>query len=211
VKKYVFLYALLLLGLAGCGKKGGDSGRSFDKSGQALASTSARVSKYDDKIGAFVLEDDADFDIFGESPQSGDHQMQAEADQFVWQELEDVDQEEGHPVYFAYDSDEISPAELQKIKKNAKDAKVAISAGATVLVEGHSCLISHSEVYNTALSQRRAERVAQEYQKLRIPRKHMKVVGRGASKAVCFDDDKEAQSVNRRTETRLIYTERPER
>ncbi|HJM69224.1 MAG TPA: OmpA family protein [Candidatus Babeliales bacterium] len=198
-----YVYMLLLLGLAGCGKQKREISRGTDPQ----SAGSAKISKYDDQIGAFVLEDDADFDIFGDDATAETKQLQAEADQFAWQELEDFDQEDGHVVQFEYDSEEIQPSERHKVKKNAKEAKQAISAGATVLVEGHSCLISHTEVYNTALSQRRGENVAREYQKAGIPRKKMKVVGRGASKAICFDDDKQAQSVNRRAETKFVYSD----
>ena len=201
--KRFYVYLLLLLGLAGCGKQKQKVSRGAAGS---QAAGSARVSKYDDQIGAFVLEDDTDFDIFGEDAGAGAKQLKAEADQFAWQELEDVDQENGQVIQFEYDSDEIQPSERNKLKKNAKEAKQAVSVGAIVLIEGHACLISHSEVYNTALSHRRAENVAKEYQKLGIPRKNMKIVGRGASKAICFDDEKEAQSVNRRAETKFVYS-----
>ena len=99
----------------------------------------------------------------------------------------------------------MSPAERKKLKANIEDAKEAIKEGAMVLLEGHSCLITHSEVYNTALSQRRADRVAQEYLKAGIPAKKMKVVGRGSSMVVCRDEGKDAQGVNRRVVTKYIY------
>lgn len=201
VKKFGFLVIIALVLITGCGKR--SSGPSMADN----AGMSHKMSKYDESIGAFVLEDDSDFDLFGDQGPEAEQKKEAEIDQFAWQELEDLDQEEGHIVYFDYDSEDILPSERSKLKKNAKEAKQAVSAGATVLVEGHSCLIAHSEVYNTALSQRRAERVAREYTRLGVPRGKMKVVGRGASRAVCFDEEREAQAVNRRVETKMVYTQ----
>ena len=207
MKKYILVGILIMLGLGGCGKQQTAKGPSKHRAGE-VDNQSHRVSKYDEDIGAFVLEDDADFDIFGDDAGvAGENQPSQSGDPFSWHSLDDADCEDGQTVYFDYDSDELQPSERSKVRKNAKEAKQSISAGATVLIEGHSCLISHSEVYNTALSQRRAERIAKEYQKLGVPRKVMKVVGRGASKAVCFDDNKDAQSVNRRVETKLCYGE----
>ena len=192
--RYLALILLVLVGA--CGKK---SKRQDPVDNRPV---SERMSTYDEDVGAFVLEDDADYDIFGnEEPALGAAASQA----LDWTELENADQDEGEIVYFAYDSDSLSPAERKKLKANIEDAKEAIKEGAMVLLEGHSCLITHSEVYNTALSQRRADRVAQEYLKAGIPAKKMKVVGRGSSMVVCRDEGKDAQGVNRRVVTKYIY------
>lgn len=207
VKKFSLLVIIVLIGLSGCGKQ------ASRKSGSSLSASnniSSRMSKYDESIGAFVLEDPKDYDLFGEEEKE-ETGGKTEIEPFAWQELDDLDQEEGHILYFEYDSDEVLPTERAKLKKNAKEAKQALSAGATIiliiLIEGHACLIAHSEVYNTALSQRRAEQVAREYARLGVPRSKMKVVGRGASRAVCFDEKMDAQAVNRRVETKMVYTQ----
>jgi outer membrane protein OmpA-like peptidoglycan-associated protein len=211
MNKLYFAALSIVLILSGCGvKKTTKNQASSNKGAVASVSKSPIKSKYDEKVGAFVLEDDADYDLFDESAESVVQQVRGSSkteEQFAWQELEEENQEELQTVYFDYDNDAVRSSEQGKIQENVKQALTAVKSGAEVLIDGHACLYSPvgGEVYNTALSQRRAMRVAKEYKKLGVPENKMKVVGRGSSQAICFDESKEAQAVNRRATTSLIY------
>ena len=165
---------------------------------------------YDENVGAFVLEDDAGHDIFaeavdahkGESQKASKKQSDLD-DAWAWQEL-DEDQPT-QVIHFDYDRATVRPDQESTIRYNAQLAKPACEDGATIVVEGYSCLITRSQMYNQAISQKRADVVKKRLVELGVPGKCIKAVGRGTSCLVTQADGKEGQAPNRRVEVKFIY------
>lgn len=164
----------------------------------------ARKRVYDEELGAFVLEDDADFDVFNQ-PEEGKMAVAEANDELAWEQIEAAN-EDVEVINFNYDSTEILPSEQPKVAKNAAYIKqeLAKKPQANVAVCGHSCKLAKSEMYNNNIAQRRAEKLAKEYQKQGVPAKKIKAVGRGATQPVETRDGETFQKVNRRAETSVI-------
>lgn len=162
-----------------------------------------RKRVYDEELGAFVLEDDAEYDIFNQEP-NGKAQSKEAADELAWEQLENASEQE--IVRFDYDSAMIKQEELKKIEKNAQRLKEKLvkKPQATITVVGHSCKMAKSEIYNNNIAQRRAEKVAKAYQQFGIPAKNIKAVGRGATMPLDEAAGEEHQRVNRRVETAVM-------
>lgn len=171
---------------------------------------------YDDDAGAFVLDDDADYDVFdtnkpvakkagvvGAAADAAAKKDERSDDSWAWEELDE--EQPTKVINFEYDSARIKPEEQPKVRYNAELAKFACKDGATVVIEGHSCLITRSEEYNQVLSQRRADRVKGEFKKLGVDQNCMKSVGRGTSQLLTRADGKLGQAPNRRVEVKFVH------
>ena len=169
---------------------------------------------YDENVGAFVLEDDAGHDIFSEAKDvkksgaepdktSGITEKTDLDDAWAWQELDE--EQPTQIIHFDYDSVQIRPDQELAIKYDAQQAKSAVKDGATVVVEGHACLITRSQSYNQALSQKRADVVKKRLVQAGVAAKSIKAVGRGISCLISQAEGKEGQSPNRRAEVKFIY------
>jgi outer membrane protein OmpA-like peptidoglycan-associated protein len=166
-----------------------------------------RSGTYDEDLGAFVLEDEADYDLFDEVEVKKDHKvMEGEEDLWAWEDL-DEDQP-AETVFFDFNKstiEEKNEEQMRALRYNADLVKLACDDGAEVIVEGHSCLITRSQMYNQALSQRRADAVKKALIKLNVPEGCMKAVGRGTSQLATKADGREAQAPNRRVEIKFKY------
>lgn len=201
VMKYVSLCLLaLVLVTPGCLRR--------KKTDKVSVHSDARQGKkerkrvYDEELGAFVLEDDAEYDIFNQEPTTKEDAKRR--DELAWEHLQQADEED--VVRFGYDSTAVKPEEMPKIERNVARLKerLAQDPHATVTVVGHSCKITKSERYNDMIAQRRAENLAKEYRKRGIPAKNIKAVGRGATLLVDENPGEEHQKVNRRAETVIV-------
>ncbi len=111
-------------------------------------------------------------------------------------------------IRFDFDKTSIKPEEKIKVEHNAQSTKKALHEcpEAEVICDGHACKITRSEAYNHAISQERAEEIKKAYVKGGIEASKVKAVGHGATKLITDAPGKEAQSPNRRVETKVIRT-----
>lgn len=171
---------------------------------------------YDDDAGAFVLDDDADYDVFDtkkpaakkadgadSTADAATKKDESSDDSWAWEELDE--EQPTKIVNFEYDSAQIRPEEEPKVRYNAELAKFACKDGSTVVIEGHSCLITRSQEYNQVLSQRRADRVKSEFKKLGVDQNCLKSVGRGTSQLLTRAEGKLGQAPNRRVEVKFVH------
>ncbi len=158
--------------------------------------------------GTYVFSDDADefrLEDEGNDPFSNGQDYLGDQDDFQWDNIV-YDNDAGEVIQFDFDDTAIKPSEKSKISHNAELAKQELNSNpkSTVAVKGHSCKIAKSELYNHAVSQERAEHVAQEYTKKGVPREKISPVGYGATELLTDEDGRDAQSVNRRVETDFV-------
>ena len=200
MKRYFAIFILLSLAFPACIKKGSSVKPSKDV--QKYEET--RSGTYDEDLGAFVLEDEADYDLFEEAA-SKKESKGADVDEDLWA-WEDLDEDQpAETVYFNFNESKIKNDQRLVLKYNADLVKLACDDGAEVIVEGHSCLITRSQMYNQALSQRRADTVKKELIRLGVPKDCLKAVGRGTSQVVTKDEKSDAQALNRRAEIKFKY------
>ncbi|KKP95844.1 MAG: hypothetical protein US13_C0002G0154 [candidate division TM6 bacterium GW2011_GWE2_36_25] len=201
MRKYLAIFILLSLMFPACIHKKG-TGKSAKK--VQKYENESRSGTYDEDLGAFVLEDDADYDLFEEAEAKKDaKKVETEDDLWAW---EDLDEEQpAETVYFDFNQAKIRNDQRPVLKYNAGLIKLACEDGARVILEGFSCLITRSEIYNQVLSQRRADAVKKELIKLGVPKDCLKAVGRGTSQLITQAEGKEAQAPNRRVEIKFIY------
>jgi len=209
---------LLSLLMPACVRKKSGSHVSAQKT-QEYGKDFGKASTYDENVGAFVLEDDAQHDIFSEATDTGKGETKAETDitkktetqakkselddAWAWQELDE--EQPTKIIHFDYDSAKIRADQETDVRYDAQLAITACKEGAKIIVEGFSCLITRSEIYNQALSQKRANAVKKRLIKLGVPAKCIKAVGRGTSCLITHEEGKQAQAANRRVEVKFIY------
>ena len=109
-------------------------------------------------------------------------------------------------IHFEYDKSDVPNSEKEIINKNIVEIKKNLKSNPelTVLVEGHSCLITKNQEYNHMLSQERADKVATVLKNRGIPNENIKTIGRGATETISTNLDEEHQSQNRRVETSIL-------
>jgi OOP family OmpA-OmpF porin len=152
-----------------------------------------------EEAGEFRLDDELD-DLF-----EGKQGDLSDKDDFQWDNIA-YDTDAGEVIQFDFDDTAIKASEKAKIKHNAELAKQELEAHpkSKVAVKGHSCKIAKSELYNRAISQERAEHVAQEYTKNGVDRDKVNAIGYGASELLTDEDGMLAQAPNRRVETDFV-------
>ena len=202
MRNYVAVFVLLSLLFPACIRKKDSAKSVAPKNVQKYEEVQSGT--YDEDLGAFVLEDEADYDLFEEADTAKDHKV-AEADEDLWA-WEDLDEDQpAETVYFDFNESKVKKDQMPILKYNADLVKLACDDGAEVIVEGHSCLITRSQMYNQALSQRRADAVKKALINLKVPVDCMKAVGRGTSQLATKADGREAQAANRRVEIKFKY------
>lgn len=170
----VLLLAVPLLGLTGClkkkktEKKVAQVGRGFDLSGSKRSSR-----KYGKDLEAFVL-DDQDEEAMKTIATNGQKQL-------AWKE-EKAGAKAFEPVFFDFDRFNIRPDQQDAVKIDAEQAKTAVAQGKMLKVEGHADKHYISELYNLAISQKRAHTMANALADAGVDRTALKPVGFGATK-----------------------------
>lgn len=204
MKYFPLCLLALIVTLPGCLRKKAATPSTVVATSKNVDKKGARKRVYDEELGAFVLEDDADFDVFNQPAENTKSVAEAN-DELAWEQIEAAN-EDVEVINFNYDSTEILPTEQPKIAKNASYIKqeLAKKPQANVAVSGHSCKLAKSEMYNNNIAQRRAEKLAKEYQKQGVPATKIKAVGRGATQPVETRDGETFQKVNRRAETSVV-------
>jgi len=179
-------------------------------------------SFFDEEIGEFTLVDD----IQSEKPAVQEKTTVAyhesvvprdsEDEDFSWVDEEDLNDDFGDIVYFPFDKSELTSDQETVAQNNVKKIVEAYNEACRegqepiVVIEGHSCSITRSRVYNLALSEKRAKVISDKLVEAGVPRLAIKVVGRGEEYPAIVDGkpvtgSKEEQWPNRRSETHIIY------
>lgn len=189
-----FLLAVLLL--AGCGnkKKISTTGEETFTSDLPLGqgNCQSQSSIFNEDIEAFVLEED--------HPETAyNHQLPQNQLDFTWEEHE-VKNNKKQVVYFDYDSSAVKPEQESVILTDIQEKRELAKKGYNITFIGHSCKWHGTKAYNLALSERRAQTIADYYEKAGIDRKNIKVIGIGDSEPVTLENSKDGQAPNRRVE-----------
>ena len=198
-KGYAFLL-VLLVGAAGCGKKGKKA-----ENRNAEVASNVDIPVADDGVRSFFDEEIGEFTL-------ADEQKQRE--EFGW---EDQKNNKFKVVYFEFDKYEIKndqkdivATNLDLIKKSIDDAK-AEGKQPEIVIEGHACHSAGSAVYNLALSEKRAKVLSDTLIASGIPAECVKIVGRGQEVPAILDGkavegDRAQQWPNRRDEIRVLLS-----
>lgn len=148
---------------------------------------------WDDKVEAFVLEGDDKDQRYAGKPGRSKRGKTVEKQWSV-----DMASNTFEPVLFDFDRYEIRKDQEAVVAYDTEQAKDRVNAGKLVRVEGHSDKQCISETYNMAVSQKRAETVAERLAKSGVDRSAIKALGYGDSKPAVDVPGKEQR--NRRVE-----------
>lgn len=203
MKKFGALALVLLVSVAGCGKK--------NKNMKAKNAKNTELSKHvdiplaDDALNSFFDEDLGEFALAADA--------QAKNGDYAW--VDGATKNGFDVVYFDFDRYDIKASEAAKVERDAKIAAAKLKeqeeAGkaAVVVVEGHACHSAGSDSYNLALSEKRAKVVADRLASAGVPREAIKVVGRGSEKPAIINGkevtgSRAEQAANRRDEVNVV-------
>ena len=221
MKKGCVLLLVMLLSVAGCGKKkkGADKTLATDK-GTTVSMPTGQNSKelvFDDDIAEFALVDDT----VQPAKSAGTAVAKADAttaeeinNEFSW--IDDEERQDIKTVYFDFDKYAIRQDQEEIVENDAKVVKNALTVAqkegkkVAAVVEGHACHSAGSASYNLALSEKRAKVLKDRLVEAGIPGNSIKVVGRGQECPALGKDGKpvtgtrEQQWPNRRDEINII-------
>lgn len=102
------------------------------------------------------------------------------------------------PIYFSYDSSQLTQAALDALKANAEYLKA--HPDQDVLVAGN-CDARGTVEYNLALGQKRAKSVREYYMRLGMAGNTIATISYGKEKPACSDASEACYSKNRRADT----------
>ena len=172
----VFMLLVPLMGLTGCLKKkkkteiktAQEVGRGFNLSGSKKGS-----KRYNKDLEAFVL-DDADEESVSAVGMNGQKQV-------AWKE-EGAKAQAFEKVFFDFDRYNIRKDQEDAVKVDIAQGKAMVAEGKMLKVEGHADKHYISELYNLAISQKRAHTMVNALADAGIDRTVLKPVGFGATK-----------------------------
>ena len=204
----MLLLLALILGLPGCGggdkkaktTKAHDMSKKVAQAEGDLNMTLADAELSDESLRSF-------FDGMDEFVAMSDEELEQVADQFAWA---DADQDDLEAVYYAFGKTTADEEQAAKIAYNVEQAKKLIAdaraegSDAKLIVEGHACASAGTPEYNLAISEKRAQDVANRLVEAGLDRDAIKVVGRGNGMLVVTDGDREEQWPNRRVELHVL-------
>lgn len=202
MKNKGYLLALVLLvGVAGCGKKNKKATNKAVSSHVDIPTADEGIRTFfDEEIGEFALADEKNNDDVARDTDFA---------------FEDNDQKQFKAVYFAFDDYNIKKDQettvaydLDKIKESLKEVSKK-GEQPLVIVEGHACHSAGSAVYNLALSEKRAKVLSDKLVAQGIQKENIKIVGRGQEMPAMINGktvtgDRNAQWPNRRDEIRVM-------
>jgi peptidoglycan-associated lipoprotein len=222
IKKGSALLLVMLLSVAGCGKKrkcmqSCEQSKEISEIAMPVNQSSEDVkSKFDDDISEFALVDETPNDTKKTDIKSEEIAEEEDLNnEFSWIDEEDVRDESLKTVYFDFDKYSIRAdqeasvcQDIDTLKKKISEAEKTGSK-MTVVVEGNACNSSGSAAYNMALSEKRAKILADRLVGSGIPRTQVKVVGRGQEYPAMVNGKpvtgtREEQWLNRRDEINII-------
>lgn len=172
------LSLLVVLGFAGCGKKGCDT-TTKTKTKKVAQSDANKFDDSDLSEFAFVESDDAA--ASKKLAQCGEEDCDLG---------DDADKSSFKTVYFNFNKNDIRVDQKSIVAEDAKLAQQAVKEGKQVVVAGH-CDQLGSATYNMALSERRAQSVKDEIiRQGKVAKNDVKTVGYGNEKPVVWSDAK---------------------
>lgn len=199
-KKFLVIPFILLVGLSGCGGWSKKANRT-----QSRRRTATKVVKpqQDDemKLG-FFDENIEDMESFVLDQESGTKDMALAHNELseVNFSLDEPKQEPGletQVVYFDFDSTDMRNDQKNSVNNVISKIKQWEKQGYKVVCKGHSCKWHGTRAYNLALSQQRAQCMAD---LCKISKNAMKVFGVGNEEPVSFENTMQGQAPNRRVE-----------
>jgi len=204
----MLLLLALILGLPGCG--GGDKKAKTTKAHDMSKKVAQAEGDSNMTLADAELSDESlrsFFDGMDEFVAMSDEELEQVADQFAWA---DADQDDLEAVYYAFGKTTADEEQAAKIAYNVEQAKKLIAdaraegSDAKLIVEGHACASAGTPEYNLAISEKRAQDVANRLVEAGLDRDAIKVVGRGNGMLVVTDGDREEQWPNRRVELHVL-------
>ncbi|HLE76576.1 MAG TPA: OmpA family protein [Candidatus Babeliales bacterium] len=207
-KGSMLLLLALILGLPGCG--GGDKKAKTTKAHDMSKKVAQAEGDSNMTLADAELSDESlrsFFDGMDEFVAMSDEELEQVADQFAWA---DADQDDLEAVYYAFGKTTADEEQAAKIAYNVEQAKKLIAdaraegSDAKLIVEGHACASAGTPEYNLAISEKRAQDVANRLVEAGLDRDAIKVVGRGNGMLVVTDGDREEQWPNRRVELHVL-------
>lgn len=203
----MLLLLALILGLPGCG--GGDKKAKTTKAHDMSKKVAQAEGDSNMTLADAELSDESlrsFFDGMDEFVAMSDEELEQVADQFAWADAED----DLEAVYYAFGKTTADEEQAAKIAYNVEQAKKLIAdaraegSDAKLIVEGHACASAGTPEYNLAISEKRAQDVANRLVEAGLDRDAIKVVGRGNGMLVVTDGDREEQWPNRRVELHVL-------
>jgi outer membrane protein OmpA-like peptidoglycan-associated protein len=203
-KQYAALVLLLVVGMAGCGKKKKKTDLKSPKSDvytelDIPVAGNDSADFFDENVAGFNLADDLQV------------AQAAVQDEYSW--VDDTKRDGFPVVYFDFDSTTIRVDQEEILKQDIALAlkKYQDNNGITIVVDGHACHSAGSHAYNLALSEKRAKVLADRLVAAGVPSENIKIVGRGMEMPAMVDGkpvdgDRQQQWPNRRDEIHVIYS-----
>ncbi len=189
----VLLLSVPLMWFTGCGKKKPKETKKMSQvagRGVPLSGSKKGVKRYGKDLEAFMLDDE----------ESAEPTMLALNGQTQGTWTEDRGAAKSfEPVLFDFDKYSIRPDQVQVVAYDAAKAKSAIEEGKLLKVEGHADQHYVSEIYNLAISQKRAHTMVDQLAQAGVDRNALKPLGFGATRPVVNLPGAKAQE-NRRAE-----------
>lgn len=225
MKKGTILLLALLIAVPGCRKKGATTTKKkpSDVHSQVDMPVAGgnEFEVADESVRSFFEDGDlADIDDMDEfvalAPQDAGMAVDAQHDKhdFAWVQENDANVA---PVYFDFDKFAVRADQVPTVEKDIAYAQKTLAAESVdgaqpvVVIEGHACHSAGSDVYNLALSEKRAKVVADRFVGAGVSRENIKVVGRGNHVPAVINGkevtgDRAQQAPNRRVEVHTIYS-----
>jgi len=205
IKKGSLLLLVLLLSLPSCWQKKekkAEQPKKTKKMAQiapeqdGLELADADMERFFSELGEFDLAD------------ADDETMRKE--EFAW--ADEDDESRLDPVYFAFDSADVKEDQADQVRSTADKAKQLLAEAqsdgfeAKLIVDGYACKSAGSEEYNRMISEKRAQRVAEQLVESGIREEDVQVRGNGSTNLVVEDGSRDEQEPNRRVELHVVYS-----
>jgi outer membrane protein OmpA-like peptidoglycan-associated protein len=193
LNKLGLLCVIMVLLVAGCGKKKGSTDAGSDKSSSKKLASADNIPLLKEETENLLEDTDiADFAfVDDEANKSAEGAKVAENEAIEFADETSGDDNSASfafkAVHFDFNKNSIRPDQKPVVDEDLKVAKQAVETGHGVVVEGH-CDQLGSASYNIALSQRRAEAIKQEFVKNGIDNNQVKTVGYGFERPVVWSD-----------------------
>lgn len=207
-RTHLFLPVLLLLILPQCGpskkeakpKKDSRQNDAVNMPLEKKKDTTTKVSFFSDDVEAFVLEEEPTSIALADAPITMAQANDSDMPEFTWEEPQIDLEEHFEAICFDYDSSSIREDQKDKLVHNLEKAEEIKDQ--TIVCKGHACKLGKAtRMYNVALSEQRAHKVAQAFEDKGLK---TKVFGVGYQEA---DENlpmtKDGQAPNRKVE---VYT-----
>jgi len=225
MKKGSVLLLVMLLSVAGCGKKKKCAEKPNVNNKESAVAMPLNHDKkelssvFDDDIAEFALVDettDAEYKPASVANHEANLTDEDMGDEFAWIDEVDEVEQELKTVYFDFDRYAIKKDQETTVAHDIEVLKQTIAQAekdgkkVTVVVEGHACHSAGSASYNLALSEKRAKVLKDRLVQAGIPNANIKIVGRGQECPALTQDGKpvtgsrEAQWLNRRDELNVL-------